>query len=532
MLRSRSNPQAAGLVAVAALLTVLSAGQANAQSVEVYTDSTAQTIRGFGAAFIEFWQPDLTADQVQNAFGMGDGELGLSILRLGINPNPSQWSENLEAAQKAVELGAIVFASPWNAPSNLLKAKINPNDPDTVDVAKFDQYAQHLSDFNTYMASNGVDLYAISIQNEPDYGHDWTGWSSENMVKFLAENAPSIGAARVIAPESFQFRRDYTDPIFSDSAATANTDIIGGHIYGGGNADYPLARENGKDVWMTEYLLNLNTGGGSKAWDEYTDDERWAETLEMLRTIHTSMKGNMNAYVWWYLKRYYGILGDGLFRESNGVPTQRGYAFSHFSRFVRPGYVRLETDGPFGRGFTLIYVTAYQNPQTNDIVIVAVNDETADKEIPISVSHLKSALFKRYLSTANQAVVELDEVAVTDSSFTVTLPKQSVTTFVSNQIDLASEGPADDTPGYRLDQNYPNPFGGVTKIGYVLPRSGDVRITIHDVLGREVAVLEDAVRNPGYHEVSWDATTLPSGVYLYTLSAGAYSDSRTMIVVN
>lgn len=512
------------------VLLFLTTTDARAQDIEVYTDSTAQVIRGFGAAFIEFWQPDLTAEQVETAFGLGDGQLGFSVLRLGINPNPNQWSENLEAAQKASELGALIFATPWNAPQDLLKAKINAGDPDTVDVNKYDAYAQHLRDFNTFMENNGVNMHAISIQNEPDFAESWTGWSSENMVQFLRDHAPSIGA-RIMAPESFQFRKDFSDPILNDSLAAAHTDIIGGHIYGGGNSSYPLAEEKGKEVWMTEYLLNLNTGNISTPWDEFTDEERWEETMEMLRTVHTSMRSNMNAYVWWYLKRYYSFLGDGQFREAEGRVTKRGYAFSQFSRFVRPNDVRIHTFGPIGRGFLRVNVTAYTDPQTQKMVLVAINDESTEKEVNFIVDDLTSATFNRYITSINQDVERLDDVVVSGSTFTVTLPPQTITTFVSDAISVSSDVLPELPTNYGLDQSYPNPFNQHTLINYQVPTGADVTLKVFDVLGREVATLVDGHVTAGYHQVAFDAADFASGVYHYVLNAEGNILTRQMLLI-
>jgi len=503
--------------------------RALAQDVDIYPDSTAQVIRGFGGAFIEFWQPDLTADHVETAFGLGEGQLGLSILRLGINPNSNQWGENLEAAQKAAEMGAIIFASPWNAPSDLLKAKISPGDPDTVDVEKYDQYAAHLADFNNYMKSNGVNLYAVSVQNEPDFADQWTGWSSENMVAFLRDYAPAIGT-RVMAPESFQFRKPYTDPILLDSLAAAHTDIIGGHIYGGGNSAYPLAEEMGKDLWMTEYLLNLNTGNISKPWNDFTDEERWAETMEMLRSVHGAMKSNMNAYVWWYLKRYYSFIGDGEFGETLGQPTKRGYAFAQFAKFVRPGFVRLHNNGPFGRGYIRIYNTAYVDTTARKLVIVAINDEPSDKELNFNIPGLGSTAFARYVTSVDQDMERLDDVEAAESVLTVTLPTKTVTTFVAEGVSVASEGAPEIPSGYTLEQNYPNPFGRATTIAYVLPTLSDVSLKLYDVHGREVKTLVDGPQDAGTHRVRFDASGLASGIYFYTLRAGNAAISKGMLV--
>ncbi len=67
---------------------------------------------------------------------------------------------------------------------------------------------------------------------------------------------------------------------------------------------------------------------------------------------------------------------------------------------------------------------------------------------------------------------------------------------------------------YRLDQNYPNPFNPVTNIAFEAPVQGDVRITVFDATGRQVAVLLDRAVSPGRHEISFDATGLSSGAYL------------------
>jgi hypothetical protein len=72
--------------------------------------------------------------------------------------------------------------------------------------------------------------------------------------------------------------------------------------------------------------------------------------------------------------------------------------------------------------------------------------------------------------------------------------------------------------GYELGQNYPNPFNPVTAISYQLPKQGHITLKVYNVLGREVATLVNEVKEPGTHKVVWDATCLPSGVYLYEMT--------------
>lgn len=82
-----------------------------------------------------------------------------------------------------------------------------------------------------------------------------------------------------------------------------------------------------------------------------------------------------------------------------------------------------------------------------------------------------------------------------------------------------------------LHQNYPNPFNPHTTIRFELPAGADVRLDVFDVLGRRVATLVDARVAAGRHEVSFDASGLPSGVYVYQLRTGAATLSKAMQVL-
>jgi cyanophycinase-like exopeptidase len=92
-------------------------------------------------------------------------------------------------------------------------------------------------------------------------------------------------------------------------------------------------------------------------------------------------------------------------------------------------------------------------------------------------------------------------------------------------------GAADLPASYSLLQNYPNPFNPATVIPYELPASGDVRLTVYDMLGREVAVLVNERRGPGRYEAVFHAAELASGVYLYRLTAGGFVQTRRMALV-
>ena len=84
---------------------------------------------------------------------------------------------------------------------------------------------------------------------------------------------------------------------------------------------------------------------------------------------------------------------------------------------------------------------------------------------------------------------------------------------------------------YSLGQNYPNPFNPVTKINFDLPENGRADIRLYDLLGREVAVILNEVRNAGYHTVVFDASNLSSGIYFYKLVSGKFTSIKKMALV-
>ena len=81
---------------------------------------------------------------------------------------------------------------------------------------------------------------------------------------------------------------------------------------------------------------------------------------------------------------------------------------------------------------------------------------------------------------------------------------------------------------FELAQNHPNPFNPSTVITFALPEESHVRLSIYDLQGRQVASLVDGTRNAGRHEVRWEPQGLASGLYLYRIEAGSYTQSRLL----
>ncbi len=84
---------------------------------------------------------------------------------------------------------------------------------------------------------------------------------------------------------------------------------------------------------------------------------------------------------------------------------------------------------------------------------------------------------------------------------------------------------------YTLDQNYPNPFNPATVINYSIPKSGNVSLKVFDVLGREVINLVNSFQISGTYKVTFNGSSLSSGIYFYSLNSGSFAETKRMILV-
>jgi phosphatidylserine/phosphatidylglycerophosphate/cardiolipin synthase-like enzyme len=84
--------------------------------------------------------------------------------------------------------------------------------------------------------------------------------------------------------------------------------------------------------------------------------------------------------------------------------------------------------------------------------------------------------------------------------------------------------------GFSLSQNYPNPFNASTNIKFTIANSGDVKIIVYDMIGRQVKTLANEKLKPGTYEISFDGSSLPNGIYLYRFSVADFTQTRRMIL--
>lgn len=108
-----------------------------------------------------------------------------------------------------------------------------------------------------------------------------------------------------------------------------------------------------------------------------------------------------------------------------------------------------------------------------------------------------------------------------------------VEAIVSKKIDVGveTESRAELLSDFTLSPNYPNPFNPETKIDFALPEAGLTRLIIYDLRGRIVERLMDGQLSAGYHSLTWNATNVASGIYLYRLTSGSFVDTKKMVLL-
>lgn len=428
-------------------LVVGTGGAACAQNVTVTLGTTHQTIRGFGGMTHRVWTGyDLNASDRNLAFGNGSGQLGFTVLRVWISDNESQWSLELPTAKDVIARGGIVYATPWNPPASMAETvSRNGRSEKRVKPGSYADYAAHLNKFAKYMKDNGVPLHSISFANEPDWGYDWTWWTVDEVYNFTKNNAGALRANgnKVMSAESFAYAKSYYDKILNDPAALANIDIIGHHYYASSASSansffqYPLADQKAptKERWMTEHYTDSK--GSANLWAGWieTQDQGQAVRMDSVRALDVGyemhrglVEGKLNVYTWWYIRRDYGPI-----MNTGGTVSKRGYVMGQFSKFIRPGWVRVEaTKNPS----THTWVSAYK--KDDSVVVVAINRSGA-VNLNVSIPGIKATKLTKYTTSSSKNIANGGEITVTNGSATVPLDASSATTLVYNVANTAVE---------------------------------------------------------------------------------------------
>jgi glycosidase len=190
-------------------------------------------------------------------------------------------------------------------------------------------------------------------------------------------------------------------------------------------------------------------------------------------------------------------------------------------------------------------VYAYARPFLDQNAVVAINFESTSSTITFDPS---AAVEMSTDGPIPYYDIFADTSAAYLGEFEITLPPYGATVFITSDspgFDLPAlpslpygavytgvEGAASELPTkIALNPAWPNPFNPATRISYEISHSGPVRLEVFDMLGRRVSVLAEGLQTAGRHEVSFDAAALPSGTYLYRLSASGQSFTRTMVLI-
>ena len=351
------------------------------------------------------------------------GDMGISIMRIRIPYDESRWEALAEECRYAYrQYGVKILATPWSMPSSMKDPEQIPAKKDGVTTSLkpecYEEYARYLERFAAFMKDAGVPIEAISVQNEPDYAPEYDGclWSAAQHLAFVRDYGQLIRSAALVTAESFSSRQAFYDPVLQDATACSHIDIVGGHLYGTTPEPYDLAAEKGKRLWMTEHLLNAS-------WSDGTD--HWEETLQMLQEIHQCILCGWNAYIWWYGCRYYSLAGDGDEGTTRGEILPRGYAYAHFSKYIRPGDVRVAATVS---GAQSLLGCAFEGSD-GGLRIVLVNLTESRKDITLDAGVAEGSAWGIYTSPQMNAA-SLDLEADSPHAIRFSLPGRSVATLL------------------------------------------------------------------------------------------------------
>jgi glucuronoarabinoxylan endo-1,4-beta-xylanase len=398
--------------------------------VEVDFSTSFQRITGFGAS--SAWTaPHLTEDVATLFFSEVEG-IGLSLLRVRISPEGT--TEEFETAKQATGLGARVWASPWSPPAEW-KSNGDVTQGGSLLEAHYGDWALRLSAFAKSMSDEGVALLGLSAQNEPDWTAEWETcrWQPSELAKFVSEHlGPALErvspGTKVIAPETKDWTTlsTYANQLLSAAETRVFLGTVATHGYGGSAFAYDAPGREGLDFWQTEYT------------DEGGVDRGMTSGLRVAYEIHQSLTvANVNAWHYWWLLANSSESNSALFIE--GEMTRRGYAIGNWSRFVRPGSIRIAATA---RPQTGVFVSAFRAPERGRFVIVVGNSTNTARRQVFRLSGAEvAAEVTPWVTSPSRALEAVDAVAVVDDRFQYDLEPMSVTTFVGEAPGLIESAP-------------------------------------------------------------------------------------------
>jgi len=443
-------------LSVGLLALAVSSLSGRAQTCTVNWTNVYQRIDGFGASCAfsgRTWSTN-TANIFFSTNNVGTNIcIGLSLLRNQIVPGGTVDSSELGLMKLAQARGARIWSTPWSPPGSFTSngSTVGGNYLGSGANATNLAYAAQLANYVvTNAALNNVNIYAVSIQNEPDAVVTYTSctWTAQQIHDFTtnlynAFQASNVLSTKIMLPEDESWQTNLYYTTMSDPNAAADVGIIADHNYVAnnvfGDTNPPAALPSyGKALWETE--VATLSGAADPFNPSITNAMYWATRIHLFMTV-----AQANAWHYWYL-----ITGstpddnEGLMGHNNGVdiPTQRMYVLGQFSRFIRPNFYRI---GATNTGTALI--SAYNYTSSSNFVIVAINTNlsTAISQTFNLTNFPTVSSVTPWITSATMSLSNQTPVAVSSSSFTYTLPALSVVTFVGQGV--AGPAPVTTTVG-------------------------------------------------------------------------------------
>jgi glucuronoarabinoxylan endo-1,4-beta-xylanase len=413
------------------VLSETSAAATAANIATINWSATRQTIQGFGASDAWYGDEIMAHPDREELLDLlfTDQGINLSILRQRISPYPHtgvntynwshfQFTSSGELAQEAKSRGVNkIWASCWS-PAAWMKDNDKLESGGFLLPQYYDDYANYLLAWSNQMKSAyNIDYYGISPQNEPGpKGWESCDWDPNDYKDFIKNNVgPTFPTSlRIFAPEGTNASEtyEYYDVISADAAANNYVDILSTHTYSSAPPD--LVSRYGKTSWMTEKYINSNTFN--------------ADGLGWAKEIHDGLVNKkFSAYHSWWLVAFDNKSVEGLIFANSSSYTMNPsfYTFGNFSKFVRPGWKRIDaTSTPTAK----VYVSAYKDASTNKFAVVVINDNDASKDITLSFDGFTSTTLTPHRTSSSQNLAQLPNVSA-GSSVALSLPARSVTTY-------------------------------------------------------------------------------------------------------
>jgi glucuronoarabinoxylan endo-1,4-beta-xylanase len=429
---------------VRGLLVAVLAQAAHAATATVNVQKSYQRIRGFGTC--SAWNGTLTAAEGALLWDTVTGA-GLSTHRVMIERTGTPDANEQNNAKLATSYGVTVWGTPWYS-----KEAVTPSGKsyDTLYESSMQAWANDLVTGLKTMKSIGAPLYAVSPQNESDLG--WVKYDANAMALWVGKYlGPTVAAqvpeTKVMGSETCNWYGfgGYEPVLMADANVKKYASIIATHLYGGTMKAYPDIQAAGKEFWQTEI------------YDSKTDveDTGIVSGLRIAKMIHDGMTvANFNAWHFWWVKPCNNCYNGALWAQSTNRPTKRLWVMGNFSRFARPGFVRIDAPTQPTSGVSL---TAYRDSTTSKVVLVAINENTSATSQDFTIPGISPKKMTPWITDANRNIVAQASQTLTSTSFSYSLPASSVTSIVveangSTSVDRSGSGTGE-VPGARWRGN-------------------------------------------------------------------------------